>query len=338
MNIQQLIASSAEIYSSGILARGEESHYSSAYTFSHKEFGQVLQYNKTVIYKPNYDIVEIGLFITAKTEKGKTGHFCQCALKGVDMKPVSKNEIFKRVRERQGGKLSNYSDAEIIDYVERGGTVYNGKYVVRSRRDDDMFLVMNKRISPDTEVRVRCSCASFFFDIAWYNGTHNCLIGAKPPAYPKFKMDPTAKPIRNVYKKPGLCKHLMLLFSMLMKDDFIVGGTDDPNGIKESSFSIFNKKKNQERISTSRANYYIEQTMKEVKAQRKASNLIAQAQVSETPKKILSKVRMKNVKGVSIKKYLNNLRNIPKASNPAQRQKNISKRRKSDTGDDWGIT
>ena len=332
MNIQQLIASSAEIYSKGILARGEASHYSQAYTFSHKQFGQVLQYNKTVLYKPSYNVIEIGMFITSVTETGKTGHYCQVALKGVDMKPVSKNDIFKKVRERQGGKFKDYTDDQIIQYVAEGGTVYNGKYVIQSRRDSDQFIVMNKRISAETEVRVRCSCASFFFDIAWYNGDHNCLIGSKPPAMPRFKMGDT-ETVRNMHKKPGVCKHLMLLFSLLLKDDFIVGGTDDINGIKEQGSKISNKRKNQERISTARANYYIEQTMKESRAQVKAVNMLNQGLREPSQ---LKKVKVGGIGGNSVKSYLKSVKKMYKEMNPSQRQQLLYKsKRKKDTGDEW---
>lgn len=329
MNIQQLIASSAEIYSVGILERGEKSHYSDTYTFNHKQFGQVLQYNKTVIYKPNYSIIEIGMYITSVTETGKTGHFCQVALKGVDMKPVSKNDIFKKVRERSGGKFSDYTDEQIIDYVARGGTVYNGKYVVQSRTDSNKYLVMNKRISAETEARVRCSCASFFFDIAWYNGDHNCLIGSRPPANPRFKMGDT-KTIRNVHKKPGLCKHLMLLFSLLLKDDFIVGGTDDVNGIAEMGQKIYNSRKNQERISTARANFYIDKVMKETKAQIKSVNQLNQG--LRTPKS-LNKVKVGGIGGKAVKSYIKSMKSMYKQLNPAQRQKLLYKRNKKDDYD-----
>ena len=331
MNIQQLIASSGEIFSKGILERGEQSHYSDTYTFSTKKFGQVLQYNKSVVYRPNYDIVEIGMYITAVTEDGKTGHFCQVALKGIDMKPVSKNDVLEKVRSRDGGKFKAYTDDAIVDYIAQGGTVYNGKYVIQSRRDSSMFLVMNKRISSETEVRVRCSCASFLFDVAWYNADHGCLIGQRPPAHPKFKMGST-ETIRNVHKKPGLCKHLMLLFSLLLKDDFIIGGTDDPTGNGEKAYKVYNKRKNQERISTTSANYLIEQTMRQVRAQVKAVNAVNNS-IATGQNSPLKKAKIGSIGGTSVKAHIKSLKKYYKQTNPSQSQHNAFKRKNKNKND-----
>ena len=85
MKISELIESSARIRS-----MNTEGHYAASYVFSNKELGQPLQFNKTVLYKPNSSIVEIGMYITAVTEKGKSGNFCQIALRGIQMEDSSR--------------------------------------------------------------------------------------------------------------------------------------------------------------------------------------------------------------------------------------------------------
>ena len=286
MKISELIASSARIRSKKV-----SGHYAADYVFGHKQFGTVLSYNKTVLYKPESSIVEIGMMVTAVTEKGKTGHFCQIALRGVEMEAKSAEEVFAHIRQRGKGKMAEADEDELRDYIAAGNTVYNNKYVVQSRNNSNVFLVMNKNVSPDTECRVRCSCASFLFDVAWYNADHGCLIGSRPPANP-FVQVGISKVVRNVDKVPGLCKHLMLLVSMLLKDGFIQGGTDDISAYLEGGGGI---PRSAGRISTSKANYLIDQTMKQHKAQVRMVNQLNQGNWD---------VKQGAMRGTSVGKYL----------------------------------
>lgn len=311
MTISELIASSAQIRSKNV-----SGHYSMSYTFGHKQLGRPLQYNKTVLYKPNSSIVEIGLYITAVTEDGKSGHFCQVALRGVQMEAKSAEEVFAKIRSRQSGKMAQASDDELRDYIAAGNTVYNGKYVVQSRNNGNVYLVMDKNISPDTICKVRCSCASFTFDIAWYNNQHGCLIGDKPLPHPKFMLgDKTSTDtVRNMDKTPGLCKHLMLLMSMLMKDGFIQGGTDDIDGYISGAV-----KSTPGRISTARANYMIEQTMKQYRSQLKMTNAIAQGKYASVRQRALSGTKM----GSQLTQLARTMNKIQKQINKSQSTKSL---------------
>ena len=307
MKISELIASSAKIRSKNV-----SGHYSANYVFGHKQFGHVLSYNKTVLYKPSSSIVEIGMMITAVTEKGKTGHFCQIALRGVEMEAKSAEEVFAHIRNRGKGKMAQADDDELRDYIAAGNTVYNNKYVVQSRNNSNVYLVMNKNISPDTDCRVRCSCASFLFDVAWYNADHNCLIGSRPPADPRFQLGLKTETVRNIDKVPGLCKHLMLLVSMLLKDGFIQGGTDDITAYLEGGGTL---PRSAGRISTSRANYMIEQTMKQHRAQVRMLNALNKGNL---------KPKQGMIRGTNVGKTLTGLgREIKKATNPTQKQTNV---------------
>lgn len=307
MKISELIASSAKIRSTNV-----SGHYAANYVFGHKQFGHVLSYNKTVLYKPSSSIVEIGMMITAVTEKGKTGHFCQIALRGVEMEAKSAQEVFAHLRQRGKGKMAEADEDELRDYIAAGNTVYNNKYVVQSRNNSNVYLVMNTNISPDTECRVRCSCASFLFDVAWYNANHGCLIGSRPPADPRFQMGLKNTTVRNVDRVPGLCKHLMLLVSMLLKDGFIQGGTDDITAYLEGGGTL---PRSAGRISTSRANYMIEQTMKQHKAQVRMVNALNKGNY---------KPKQGDLRGTNIAKSLTGLgRAIKKTTNPAQKQTNV---------------
>ena len=228
------------------------------------------------------------------------------------MEAKSAEEVFAHIRNRGKGKMAQADDDELRDYIAAGNTVYNNKYVVQSRNNSNIYLVMNKNISPDTDCRVRCSCASFLFDVAWYNADHNCLIGSRPPADPRFQLGLKTETVRNIDKVPGLCKHLMLLVSMLLKDGFIQGGTDDITAYLEGGGTL---PRSAGRISTSKANYMIEQTMKQHRAQTRMLNALNKGNL---------KPKQGMIRGTNVGKTLAGLgREIKKATNPTQKQTNV---------------
>lgn len=258
MKINELVASSAKIASyNNTTKQYTRGHYSKAYVENNKIVGRALDYNKTVLYKPESSVVEIGIYFTSVTETGKVGHYCQIALRGIEMEEKSRDEVFRHLRTKNNGKYATYSDEELLEIIGRGDNVYYGKYTLQSRNHPDKFLVMQPTISGDTDIRVRCSCASFMFDIAWYNADHHCLIGSRPPQTRKYRVNPDARPVRNVNRKPGLCKHLMVAVALLQRDGFLKGGTDKFN----KSTTTLMKKTSTERISSAEANALIKRVM-----------------------------------------------------------------------------
>lgn len=69
-----------------------------------------------------------------------------------------------------------------------------------------------------TKVKVRCDCADFRWRFAFYNAKHKALYGAMPPPY-------TAKgnrPPVNPNERPGVCKHIMTVFSFMKREGLIL--------------------------------------------------------------------------------------------------------------------
>ena len=284
MKINELIASSARITSyNSSTDKYTEGHYASDYVFSNKKIGQVLQYNKTVLYKPESSVIEIGIYFRAVTEKGKSGHFCQIALRGIEMEEKDISEVFSHLRRKNNGKYAQYSDDELLNIIARGDNVYYGKYVIQSRNRPNKFLVMKPTISGDTDVRVRCSCASFIFDVAWYNADHKCLIGSRPPQSRKFKLNKDATPNRNIYRTPGLCKHLMLALSLLMKDGFIKGGSDKFN---KQGASMLKRSSSMDRLTVNEANTLVRNALNQAKAQVRYSRQMWGGKQAQVPSSI----------------------------------------------------
>lgn len=94
--------------------------------------------------------------------------------------------------------------------------------------DSGKIFYMENPIGIDSIVRVSCSCSSYFFTFSWYNYAHGVHLGQQPAPYPG-KADYSETKL-NIYKKPGMCKHLMM-FTMLLLNGGIISkeGTNNFN-------------------------------------------------------------------------------------------------------------
>lgn len=76
------------------------------------------------------------------------------------------------------------------------------------------IFYMENGISINNIVAVQCSCSDYFYSCAWYNYEADAHLGPKPvSAKGRANGDET---VRNVHKSPGLCKHLMVLVTLLL--------------------------------------------------------------------------------------------------------------------------
>ena len=99
---------------------------------------------------------------------------------------------------------------------------------------------------------------------------------------------------------------------MLLKDGFIQGGTDDITAYLEGGGTL---PRSAGRISTSKANYMIEQTMKQHRAQVRMLNALNKGNL---------KPKQGMIRGTNVGKTLAGLgREIKKATNPTQKQTNV---------------
>jgi hypothetical protein len=158
------------------------------------------------------------MYITTATELSKTAHRVSIALKGIDIKEVSLSQLVDAVREKITDK--SITDKEIERYILEGNDIIGDKVVIQKTTNKKKFYLIPKNISLNTQVAVRCTCSDFYYTFAWYNADHKCLLGRRPPAYYKLtKKDGKGfKPERNPEKTPGVCKHLLLFFSLLMEN------------------------------------------------------------------------------------------------------------------------
>jgi len=221
MNIKELLLSS---YSVGrgtqmFKKKGINTRLAS-YTFSEKPFGSVYLQNIVVSYKTEHKIIEIVLVMGTATDKGKSGHRVALALKGVNFTELYSSELVRKIKE-VNKSLESLSNNEIIDLILTSNLqpIPNHTIIQKTSTAGKFLLIENNISATTTEVQVRCSCTDFYYTWAYYNGDNNALIGSKPPAY--MRKNASLIPIRNRDKRPGLCKHNLLLIAILMKGGLI---------------------------------------------------------------------------------------------------------------------
>lgn len=91
---------------------------------------------------------------------------------------------------------------------KRGWFALDGVFDPGSRKP-----IVFRPIPSHSPLRVRCSCPDFRWRFSWENHREDSLWGVKAPAYlPVSDRGPA-----NPSKLPGLCKHLMASWAVLVK-------------------------------------------------------------------------------------------------------------------------
>ena len=248
MNIKQLIQSTS-------MVKGR----SKSATFQ-KRFGTILLYNQTVTVRRTFNVVDISMMISGVTDMINTAN---------GRKPVAYHKVTLSIK---GLKQSYYSPSELIDVVRRNHPEYaneeeypapdvlkavldnpsgffNDATVFRTTNDSNNgFSVVPNRIPEDSEIQVWCSCSDYYWTWQYYNCDNDVdTYGKYPERYtPKTKRGFEAmrknQPLRNPTKRPGMCKHLMLLLATLMDNGILQKGKSGLSRYYKVNFDKFKKK------------------------------------------------------------------------------------------------
>ena len=187
------------------------------YVFSSKPFGKIYAYNKTVVYKPHYSVIELSMFIGAKTQKDRTAHKISVAFKGIDM--VEKSALDLLATLKLQNKFKDLTLDQLQEKVENEEDLLFDRFIVKANKPHT-YIVMEKRIPLTTEIRVKCTCADYYYTYQWYNADAGVHIGNRGPGY--IKRGSSNIRVRNPYKRPGVCKHMLLFSAMLMSQKLLV--------------------------------------------------------------------------------------------------------------------
>ena len=226
MNISQLIESTSRV-----------TGYGARNTFSNKQFGEIFLYNKTVKTKPGSSIIEVTMMIRGVTDKIKAtkksapttvaAHKVMVAIHGVKQRTISAQMLVRDMRLKpEYHDKEKYTDEELIAIaLDPDKKPFKDQTVMAQMNGS--FTVMEDNIDKNSEIRIWCSCSSYYWVFQWYNVEKNVDIWGIPPQryVPKTKKGWEAlqknRPVRNPGRHPGMCKHIMLLLALLMDSEVI---------------------------------------------------------------------------------------------------------------------
>ena len=260
MNIQELIQSTGRVKN-----RGKSKVFE-------KKFGSILLYNKTVQVPKGGGAIIVNMMIGGVTDMIKSGG---------KRTPVAYHKAVIALNIGDDGK-KEYTTEELIAYVRATNKDFQDEKIppqdvlkavldapdkffpdatVFKTSNADGYTVVTNHIPIDSEIQVWCSCSDYYWTFQYYNmQTHNKdnrgyvnLYGAK--GYPKtynYRSERGKKakaPLRNPGRNPGMCKHLMLLLAMLMKDGVVSSGRTGLTKYYNANYKQFIKSNEKQRMS-----------------------------------------------------------------------------------------
>lgn len=259
MNIRELIQSTNKVKN-----RGDSSVFK-------KKFGSIYAYNKNVTIARGGSAIIVNMVIGGVTDFIKSGgkrvpvayHRVALAINKVNKHEYTPEQLVDVIRT----KYKEYSDEDewkapdILKNVLENPNKFFPGYTVFPTTNSKGYVVVENRISDDSEIQVWCSCSDYYWTFQYYNmqdkgksGASTNLYGDRgyPTSY-VYKSERGKKasaPLRNPGRNPGMCKHLMLLLAMLIKENVI----QDKEGKLIKSYSVeynkFLKNKEKERVSS----------------------------------------------------------------------------------------
>lgn len=219
MNLRDLISSTRQVKTN--IWKPEKD-------FRSRDFGQIIDFDVKGRYNAHFKTLTVTMFIQSKTQHERSissglgdsvisTHTAAITFKNIVQHVVDIKEKVEEYNARTTGKPIE-SVQDIIDKMQEAEPD-----LVPIEITDD-YIIFRTRITFDTECRVKCTCAHFYYTFAYYCAQVGAYIGdAVAPYKSRRKLQGKTK-FRNQNGVPGLCKHLQLLISHIMKADNGING------------------------------------------------------------------------------------------------------------------
>lgn len=214
--------------------------------FRSREFGQIIDFNIKGNYNPRFKTLTVTMYIKARTQGTRS------ISEGVGDTVISTHTAaitFKNIVEHVV-YVQEYTDR--YNSMTTGEPITSIQQIINKMQQSepdlvpveitDEIIVFRTKVDLNTECRVKCTCAHFYYTFAYYCAQAGAYIGdAVAPYKARRKLKGKVK-FRNSNGVPGLCKHLQLLITHILKTDNGINGNMEyantkiaiPNGIKRA--------------------------------------------------------------------------------------------------------
>lgn len=282
----------------------------------HKKFGSIYAFNKRVSIQKGSRVIVISMTIGGATEFVKKGdkrelvpyHNASIAINvGKEGRTdYTADELVAAIREghSQFRNEKEWVSRDILKKAEENpGSFFKNATIFKASTGGGYVVVKNE-ISEDAPIQVWCSCSDYYWTFQYYNmqtpvlgidgkslGSLNLYASSSYPKSYSYRSEAGKKsrrPLRNPGRHPGMCKHLMLLLAMLMKDNVVKEKDSTLGKVYEMDYSKFFENKIKDRISDPEYQYIMKKykdTRRDVSYQR---NLIHYASGNKVERKFQS--------------------------------------------------
>lgn len=248
MNLEELIASTNRV-----------NHRDMSSVFR-KKFGSIMAFNKKASVGGLGNVIVVSMMIGGVTDFIKSGgkrtpvpyHKVALAINvGEDgYKEYTAAALVEEIRKRTK-EFDGLPDPAVLEGALKDPTKFFEGWTLFQKSNNKGFVIVRNQIPKESQVQVWCSCSDYYWTFEYYNIQNKNSKGASlnyysqaSSAYPKTYRHQSAagkkskRPMRNPGRHPGMCKHLMLLVAMLMKESVL----KDSNGLSkfyEANFEEF---------------------------------------------------------------------------------------------------
>jgi len=260
MNLHDLIRGTRRVESDGTWDTSKD--------FRRKEFGQIIDINTQGSYNARHNTLSVVMYITSSTQKYRNmgsastfakqvqTHYCAISFKNVEQ------YVYDNIQERitlWNERNPERPIASLQDFIDKA--LEEHPRTIPVEVNDDR-VVLRTKIDLSTECAVKCTCAHFYFTFAYYCAQRKCYIGEAPAPYKRRRKAEWKYNSRNKNGDVGLCKHLQLLLSFILRPDGGINGQMEYadasiNTVSNTNKRLYGLDENQlgKELKTSIANY-----------------------------------------------------------------------------------
>lgn len=268
MNLRELVSSTRQV---------KTNMWNPNKDFRSREFGSIIDFNVKGIYNSRFKTLTVTMYIKSKTQrqrdisKGLGDSVISTHTAAIVFKNIVEHVVYvKEYTDRYNAITPESPITSVQDIINK--MQQSEPNLVPVDITDDIITFRTK-IDFNTECRVKCTCAHFYYTFAYYCAQAGAYIGDAVAPYKSYRKMKNKFKFRNSNGVPGLCKHLQLLITYILKTDNGINGNIEyansriliPNDIKKqiqpskkvnnADNALKNYKEDKGLISENRNNY-----------------------------------------------------------------------------------
>lgn len=219
MNLRELIASTRTV---------KTNMWDPSKDFRSREFGAIIDFDIKGRYNAHFKTLTVTMYIKSKTQGSRSisnalgDSTVSTHTAAITFKDIEEHVVYIQDMVAQYNATSPEEPIETVQDIITKMQATEPDLVPVEITDE--YILFRTRVDLDTECRVKCTCAHFYYTFAYYCAQAGAYIGDAIAPYKARRKLKGKYRFRNSNGVPGLCKHLQLLITHILKTDNGVNG------------------------------------------------------------------------------------------------------------------